>query len=76
MKTNADNRNVIQVFIASAIQWIKRFVRLDQSNISPQITLTAKDLQALFDLEDHPPEPTERMKTALQTYKKIVAEKI
>ncbi|MDT4331144.1 hypothetical protein ACQE3E_15980 [Methylomonas sp. MED-D] len=76
MKTNADNRNVIQVFIASAIQWIKRFVRLDQSNISPQITLTAKDLQALFDLEDHPPEPTERMKKALQTYKKIVAEKI
>ncbi|NJA06701.1 hypothetical protein HC024_13355 [Methylococcaceae bacterium WWC4] len=76
MKTNADNRNVIQVFIASAIQWIKRFVRLDQSNISPQITLTAKDLQALFDLEDHPAEPTERMKKALQTYKKIVAEKI
>lgn len=68
MKTNADNRN--------AIQWIKRFVRLDQSNIRPQITLTSKDLHVLFDLQDHPPEPTERMKKALQTYKKIVAEQI
>ncbi|MCQ8130299.1 type II toxin -antitoxin system TacA 1-like antitoxin [Methylomonas rivi] len=76
MTTNTNNRNVIQVFIVSAIQRIKCRARLDKINIRPRMTLAQQDWQMLFDLQDHPPEPTERMKKALQTYKKIIAEQI
>jgi uncharacterized protein (DUF1778 family) len=37
---------------------------------------TLEDWQAFFTLLDNPPEPTDRMKKAAQTYKAIVADEI
>lgn len=37
---------------------------------------SADDWRLFFELLDNPPEPTERMKKALQTYNKIVADEI
>ena len=41
-----------------------------------QTRFNAEDWQMFFDMLDNPPEPTERMKKALQTYNKIIANEI
>lgn len=41
-----------------------------------QTRFNAEDWQMFFDMLDNPPEPTERMKRALRTYNKIIANEI
>lgn len=41
-----------------------------------QTQFSADDWRLFFELLDNPPEPTERMKKALQTYNNIVADEI
>jgi len=41
-----------------------------------QTKFSAEDWRLFFELLDNPPEPTERMKKALQTYNKIVADEV
>jgi Uncharacterized protein conserved in bacteria len=41
-----------------------------------QTKFNAEDWRLFFELLDNPPEPTERMKKALQTYNKIVADEV
>lgn len=41
-----------------------------------QTRFSAEDWRLFFELLDNPPEPTERMKKALQTYNKIVADEV
>lgn len=41
-----------------------------------QTRFSAEDWQMFFNLLDNPPEPTERMKKALQTYNKIIGNEI
>lgn len=41
-----------------------------------QTRFNAEDWRLFFELLDNPPEPTERMKKALQTYNKIIADEV
>jgi uncharacterized protein (DUF1778 family) len=41
-----------------------------------QTRFNAEDWRLFFELLDNPPEPTERMKKALQTYNNIVADEV
>ncbi|WP_367155864.1 DUF1778 domain-containing protein [Methylomonas sp. HYX-M1] len=41
-----------------------------------QTRFSQEDWQLFFELLDHPPEPTERMKKALQTYNRIVGDEV
>jgi uncharacterized protein (DUF1778 family) len=41
-----------------------------------QTRFSEEDWRLFFELLDNPPEPTERMKKALQTYNKIVADEV
>jgi uncharacterized protein (DUF1778 family) len=41
-----------------------------------QTKFSQEDWHMFFDLLDNPPEPTERMKKALQTYNKIVDDEV
>lgn len=41
-----------------------------------QTRFSAEDWRLFFELLDNPPEPTERMKKALQTYNNIVADEV
>lgn len=41
-----------------------------------QTRFSAEDWQMFFEILDNPPKPTERMKKALQTYNKIIADEI
>lgn len=53
-------------------KFIKHFTYSDKSKISRQCIFSQQDWQMYFELQDKPPEPTERMKKALQTYNKII----
>lgn len=41
-----------------------------------QTRFSQEDWHMFFELLDHPPEPTERMKKALQTYNRIVGDEV
>ena len=41
-----------------------------------QTRFNTEDWQMFFEMLDNPPDPTERMKKALQTYKKIIGNEI
>lgn len=73
------------------LEQARRYVELDKSKFIRQsirekaeaviaehekTKFSAEDWQLFFDMVDNPPEPTERMKKAALTYKKIIANEI
>ncbi|OQW76883.1 MAG: hypothetical protein BVN35_05520 [Proteobacteria bacterium ST_bin11] len=74
MTTNYHKRKNAKKSVVLNSSLAEQRPQFEKCQFCRQTTFTIQDWKMIFEMEANPPEPTERMKKALQTFNKIIGE--